>query len=76
MSTLEEIAAVYNEDIYQKTKLVESKFGKSPFYDNFVGFSFCDIYENIGAEKIRCSDFAPKHKKWSKKYGKSYGEKA
>ena len=35
MSTSEEIQAVYEEEIAQKTKLVERKFGKAPFYKNF-----------------------------------------
>ena len=76
MSTSEDIASVYEEDIYRQTKLVESKFGKSPFYNNFEGFSFEDLYSGIGIEQIKCSDFYPKVKKWSKKYGKSFGEKA
>ena len=50
--THEEIMAVYEEDIYQKTRVVESKFGKAPFYDNFNGFSFSDLCDNLGIEKI------------------------
>ena len=76
LSTHEEIMAVYEEDIYRKSKVVESKFGKAPFYDNFNGFSFDDLYSHSGIEKIRCSEFTPKIKKWSKKYAKSLGEKA
>ena len=66
----------YNEDIRWKSSAVESRFGKAPFYENFKNFSFEDIYNNAGIEKIVCSDFRPVEKKWSKKYGKSFGEKA
>jgi len=76
MSTHEEIMAVYEADIYQKTMLVESKFGKSPFYDNFNGFGFCTLFDHAGIDRIQCSEFTPKRTKWSKKYGKSLGEKA
>ena len=76
MSTPEEINAVFEEEINQKSRLVENKFGKSPFYDNFEGFSFGSVFENAGIERIRCSEFTPKIRKWSKKYGKCSGEKA
>ena len=76
MSTHDEIMAVYEDEIYQKSKLVESKFGKAPFYDNFDGFSFDHLYDNREISKIRCSEFTPKIKKWSKKYGRGLGEKA
>jgi len=76
MSTSDEIRAVYEEDIFKKSKFVESKYGKSPFYNNFDGFYFEDIYANSGAELIICSEYTPKRKKWSRKYGKSLGEKS
>ena len=76
MSSHEEIMAVYEDEIQSKSRLVESKFGKSPFYDNFRGFNFCDLSENLGIEQIKCSEYTPKQKKWSKKYGKSHGDKA
>jgi len=76
MSTAEQIRAVYEEEINQKSRLVEAKFGKSPFYDNFDGFSFGSIFENTGIEHIKCSEYTPKQRRWSKKYGKSFGEKA
>jgi len=62
--------AVYHEEIDQKSRLVESKFGKAPFYDNFNGFNFEDLYANTGIERIVCSEYTPKTKKWSKKYAK------
>jgi hypothetical protein len=70
MSSHEDIMAVYHEDIEQKSRLVESKLGKAPFYDNFNGFSFESLYSNTGAERIVCSEFTPKIARWSKKYGK------
>jgi hypothetical protein len=73
LSTHEEIMEVYEADINQKSHLVESTFGKAPFYDNFDGFSFQDLYQNIGIEKIVCSDYKPRIKKWGKKYAKSIG---
>ena len=39
MSTSEEIQAVYEYEIAQKSYLVEMKRGKQPFYDNFKGMS-------------------------------------
>ena len=38
-SSSEEIMAVYFEDIAKMSKIVEEKFGKVPFYDNFKGMS-------------------------------------
>lgn len=63
MSTDEEIRAVYEQDIAEKTQLVESKFGKAPFYDNFDGFSIGHLYGGLGIENIKCLGFAPKSKK-------------
>ena len=40
MSSHEDIAAVYSDDIARQSYIVERKFGKKPFYDNFV-----DMYE-------------------------------
>lgn len=76
MSTDEEIRAVYDEDIYRQTVIVESKFGKAPFYDNFNGFNFDDMSQGFGIEKIVCSEYRPKQKKWSSKHGKPSGEKS
>ena len=70
MSTDEEIRAVYNEEIDRKTNIVWNKCGKSPFYENFSGFSFEELGEGIGIDRIKCSEFTPKTNKWSKKYGK------
>ena len=36
-STHEEIMAVLNDDVGKKSYIVESKFGKKPFYENFDG---------------------------------------
>jgi hypothetical protein len=74
MSTHDEIMDVYNEEINQKSRLVESKLGKAPFYNNFQGFCIEDIGVNTGADRIVCSDFKPLRRKWSKKYYKSQGE--
>jgi hypothetical protein len=76
MSTDEEIRAVYDEDIARQTNIVWNKLGKAPFYENFDGFSFENIGDGLGIERIKCSEFTPKVKKWSKKYGKSLGEKS
>ena len=40
MSTTEQIRAIYEEDIARKSYVVERRFGKKPFYDDFV-----DMYE-------------------------------
>jgi hypothetical protein len=76
LSTHEQIMEVYEEDIASKSRLVESTFGKSPFYDHFDGFRFGSLFENAGIEKIVCSEYRPRELKWSNKYGKSLGEKA
>ena len=39
MSTTEEILAVYNDDIAKQSYILERKFGKKPFYDNFKGMA-------------------------------------
>lgn len=67
MSDSTEINAVFEEEINKKSRLVENKFGKSPFYDNFEGFSFGSLFENAGIEHVRCSEYTPKTRKWSKK---------
>ena len=74
LSSLEDIRNVYEQDIYSQSRLVESKFGKAPFYENFEGFSFEDLYSVVRAEKIICSEYAPRQNKWSKKYGKTIGD--
>jgi len=66
MSTDEEIAAVYHDEIAKKTKIVYNKFGKRPFYDGFDGFQIEGLYEGLGIENIVCSEFTPKSKKRSK----------
>jgi hypothetical protein len=70
MSSEEEIRAVYDEEIASKTNIVWNKYGKAPFYENFQGFNFEEMGVGIGIERIKCSEFSPKTKKWSKKYGK------
>ena len=40
MSSHEDIAAVYEDSIARQAYIVERKFGKKPFYDNFN-----DMYE-------------------------------
>jgi hypothetical protein len=61
-STHEDIMAVFNDDINEKSRLVEAKFGKAPFYDNFEGFSIKGIYDYAGIEDIKCSEFTPRRK--------------
>jgi hypothetical protein len=39
MSDLEEIQAVYQDDIDRQCYILERKEGKRPFYDNFKGMS-------------------------------------
>ena len=66
MSTDREIAAVYNDEIYKKTKIVFDKYGKSPFYENFAGFQIEGLYDGLGIENIVCSEFTPNIKKRTK----------
>lgn len=61
-STIEDIQAVYEDEINQKSRLVEFKFGKAPFYDNFDGFSIQSIYDYAGIERIKCSEYTPRRK--------------
>lgn len=75
MSSHDEIMAVYNDEIAEKSRLVESRFGKAPFYDYFDGFRVCEPFTGLGIERITCSEFTPKRKKWSRKPFKSLGEK-
>lgn len=70
MSTHDEIMAVYHEEINSQSSLVESKFGKAPFYDNFNGFSIKGLYDNLGIEQIKCADFTPRTKRATKKVKK------
>ncbi len=59
MSTQEEIAEVYNRDIYQKTKEVFNKSGYRHFLDGFVGMTVTNIftkYELEGLQKIAKAD--------------------
>jgi hypothetical protein len=37
VSTSDEILEVFYSDIAEKTRIVEQKFGKAPFYENFKG---------------------------------------
>ena len=39
LSTDEQIREIYEYDIGMMTYLVEKKFGKQPFYDNFKGMA-------------------------------------
>ena len=66
MSTHNEIMAVYEDEIAAKSKIVENKFGKRPFYDGFNGFQIEGLYDGLGIEHIVCSEFIPKSKKRSK----------
>lgn len=66
MSTDEEIRAVYEEEIANKTNIVWHKYGKAPFYENFKDFSIETLGEGLGIEKIKCSEFFPKSKKRGK----------
>ena len=59
LSNHEEIMAVYESDIAEKTRLVESKFGKKPFYDNFRGFHIEKLYGGLGIHRIVCSEYTP-----------------
>jgi len=69
MSTDEEIREVYDRDIAEQTKIVYDRQGPTPFYDGFMGFQIENLYNDLGIEKIICSDFTPKSKKWNtKKY--------
>ena len=58
--------AVYEDEISSKSRLVESKFGKAPFYDNFNGFSIEKVTDNLGAENIVCSEYRPRRKNAAK----------
>ena len=66
MSSPEEIAAVFNEDICNMSKVVFSKYGLSPFYDNFDGFQIEGLYDGLGIDEIVCSEFTPRSKNASK----------
>ena len=67
MSSDEEIRAVYEQDIADKTRLVYGKSGAMPFYDGFSGFQVEELFQELGIEKIVCSEYTPKTRKWSKK---------
>lgn len=60
MSNSEEIFAVYSDEIDKKSYIVEQRFGKGPFYENFNSFCFFSEYGGLGIEDIVCSDFKPK----------------
>ena len=66
MSTSEEIQSVFEDEIAQKTKIVANRFGKSPFYDKFLGCHIEEPFLGLGTEEIICSDFTPKSKKRGK----------
>jgi hypothetical protein len=54
MSTDEEIRAVYEDDIGKMSYIVEQKFGKRAFYDNFRGMKIrknTDIDKTFVVEK-------------------------
>lgn len=61
MSTSEEIAEVFAQDIEKRTRIVENSQGQLPFYDNFRGFNIFSLYDGLGIDKISCSDFKPRH---------------
>ena len=44
MSTSEEIQAVFEEDIAEKSRVVVSKFGLEVFYDGLVGMSTHSVF--------------------------------
>lgn len=61
-STADDIREVYESEIAQKSRLVESKFGPGAFYGGFKGFSIekhpcCDIVS---------SEIVPRKKKKGK----------
>jgi hypothetical protein len=45
MSTSEEINEVFEAEIAQKTKYVENKFGKLPFYDGCKNMRMFKMYD-------------------------------
>jgi hypothetical protein len=52
-STPEDIAAVYNDDILKQSYIVETKFGKRAFYDDFVDMS---IRRNIDYDPTKVAE--------------------
>jgi hypothetical protein len=66
MSSTEEIQEVYESEIANKTKIVYNKFGKPPFYDGFEGFHLEGLFDGLGIEQIKCSEFTPKSRKKAK----------
>ena len=67
MSTSEEIHAVYEQDIAEKSKIVERKYGKLPFYAGCKDMSVYELYYGFGIENIRCCDYCPKTNKPSRR---------
>lgn len=53
MSSSEEIADVYNRDIYQKTKQVFLKSGYRHFLDGFAGMTVTNMFTKYELEGLR-----------------------
>ena len=56
MSDSREIQEVFEQDIANRSRIVENNCGIMPFYDGLVGFHTFGLYDGLHLDEILCSD--------------------